>query len=274
MRKNTFRRAAAALLGAAAVALSAPATTASADTAPEAWMAAGDKLMPGQTLKAGEAVLAMQADGNLVLRLEGPTGARGPEVWATGTWGHPGAYAFMQPDGNLVVYKQGSTTDALWSTGTWGDPGARLLLSSGELEVWGTNKHWSSDTGQFFHERNPLNVLPAHTGLTTGHWIQSKSAWVVVQPDGNAVLYRKRDGAALWSTGTYGNPGLKGLFVAEETFVPAAYLTALGSGNHKTFWSTPVNGRAGAYGTVQDDGNFVVYSGSNALWSTGTWGNG
>ncbi|MFD8479060.1 hypothetical protein [Kitasatospora sp. NPDC059673] len=278
MRKNIFRRARAALLGAAAIALMAPATTASAADVPEATLAAGDKLMPGQSLKAGEAALVMQADGNLVLRLEGPTGARGPELWATGTWGNPGAYAFMQPDGNLVVYRQGSTSqsDALWSTGTWGDPGARLMLGLGSLTVGGQSKHWASGTGLYRATcaggTTPGScIAPNNPGMNPGHWIQSKSVWLVNQQDGNLVLYRKRDGAALWSSGTWNRPGAV-LFVQDSTtFTGVLHLSNPYTG--KITWSTPATGRPGAYAVVQDDGNFVAYSNGTALWSTGTWGN-
>ncbi|MER6567735.1 hypothetical protein ABT288_16485 [Streptomyces sp. NPDC001093] len=45
-------------------------------------------------------------------------------LWSTGTWGHSGAYATLQNDGNFVVYKSGggpSTGGALWSTDTYKD---------------------------------------------------------------------------------------------------------------------------------------------------------
>ncbi len=54
----------------------------------------------------------MQDDGNLVL-----CDGAGKALWASGTDHHPGAYATMQTDGNLVVY-QGSTP--LWASKTNG----------------------------------------------------------------------------------------------------------------------------------------------------------
>ena len=79
-----------------------------------------DRLLTNQRLTPGQAVLSaddryavvMQGDGNLVEYTFGPRA-----VWASGTFGHPGAYLAMQSDGNLVIY-QGSTP--LWATGTWG----------------------------------------------------------------------------------------------------------------------------------------------------------
>jgi hypothetical protein len=71
------------------------------------------RLSPGQKLDTAFGfALTMQGDGNLVLT-EGTT-----PLWATGTDRHPGAYAVMQTDGNLVVYS--AAGPALWATGTKG----------------------------------------------------------------------------------------------------------------------------------------------------------
>ncbi|MER6738870.1 hypothetical protein [Streptomyces puniciscabiei] len=64
--------------------------------------------------------LTMQTDGNLVARLKTGSGT-GQVVWSTGTGGNPGAYAVMQTDGNIVVYKSTGGLGkggALWATGT------------------------------------------------------------------------------------------------------------------------------------------------------------
>jgi hypothetical protein len=58
-------------------------------------------------------VLNMQDDGNLVMHCQS-----GGALWATRTWGNPGAYALLQDDGNFVVYTQDGRP--LWNTGTWG----------------------------------------------------------------------------------------------------------------------------------------------------------
>lgn len=68
----------------------------------------------------GRHQLLMQEDGNLVLYTEGHP------VWATGTHGRPGASAWHQPDGNLVVY--GPDRLPLWDSGTWHFPGSTLVL--------------------------------------------------------------------------------------------------------------------------------------------------
>ncbi|MFD9338975.1 glycoside hydrolase domain-containing protein [Streptomyces sp. NPDC060028] len=60
----------------------------------------------------------MQDDGNLVVYRKGGGPTTGGSLWSTGTWGHTGAYAMLQADGNFVIYAQG-TGAALWSSGTW-----------------------------------------------------------------------------------------------------------------------------------------------------------
>ncbi|WP_073817841.1 hypothetical protein [Kitasatospora sp. CB01950] len=280
MRKNVFRRATAALLGAAAIALTVPTGTASAVPPPH--LPSGGKLMPGQYLTGGYepaigAVLEMQADGNLVLYLEASVGGHGPAVWSSGTWGHPGAYAYMQEDGNLVVYKQGSTkpSDALWSSGTWGSPGAWMMLSGGRLWLSGSNRSWSTDTGPAPYVTgipgaDPYAVIGPAWGLDPGSWIQSNTVRLVNQPDGNLVLYRRSDGTALWSSGTWGRPK-SSLSLSQSPQWPALGLHRIDNGSRT--WSTPIKGRSDIYGIVQNDGNFVVYDkNGTALWATGTWG--
>ncbi len=90
----------------------------------------------------------MQADGNLVLYFAGADRA----LWSSGTYGRPGAYAIMQPDGNLVVYDQ--TRKPLWSSATNGSGSSILKLQNdGNLVIYqsgATNATWASDTpGKF-----------------------------------------------------------------------------------------------------------------------------
>ncbi|QKW19372.1 hypothetical protein HUT16_10080 [Kitasatospora sp. NA04385] len=77
-----------------------------------AQLSPGQSLLSGGSLTVGDTTLVMQADGNLVLYLNANNGNHIQVLWSTGTWGNSGAYAIMQTDGNFVVYKQGggSTT--------------------------------------------------------------------------------------------------------------------------------------------------------------------
>lgn len=146
----------------------------------------------------------------------------------------------MQSDGNFVIYRQGSTrpSDALWSTRTWGHPGMVPKLC-------------------------PASVM------APGEWLQPAKAWLVMQLDGNMVLFRKRDGAVLRNSHTERKPEVVAMMQDDGNLV-------LRSGWTMPVWSSGTYNNRGAHATLQDDGNFVIYrhDGSNpsdAVWSTVTW---
>jgi hypothetical protein len=102
----------------------------------------GEKLQPGQEMISpnDHYTLRMKSDGNLV-----EYGPGEKPLWATGTSGNNGAYALLQPAGNLVIYPKGKgppspesgTTSALWASST--EPqfyGVYLRLdNSGRVEL-------------------------------------------------------------------------------------------------------------------------------------------
>jgi hypothetical protein len=233
---------------------------------------AGEQLTPGNEIASGNLTLVMQSDGNLVAYLQTGHYPYGPPLWASNTAGHPGAYALMQPDGNLVVYSASggpSNGGALWSTGTFGHPGAYTAVQDdGNLVVYlpGGSAAWS--TGTYAHPQN----IAVGTVMKPGWWAQSALTRLVMQSDGDLVLYRKRDGATLWTSNTSGHPG------AYAVMQPDGNLVIYRPGS-AALWASNTSGRPGAYALLQDDGNFVVYrSGGGpttggALWSTGTYKN-
>lgn len=232
--------------------------------------------VPGQS---SVTKLVMQPDGNLVIYLLTQTGARGPAIWNSGTYGHPGAHAIAQPDGNFVVY--GTDGTALWNSQTWGTKGGARLLATGELFVGGvdTDVIWSSFTRQLPSEWCPASVvsLPGESpirfgSMSTGMWLQSANAWLVMQYDGNAVIYRKSDGAPIWNSGTAGARGSLGTYMSMQSDGNLVIYSG-----QTTLAATGTYGNPGAYALFQTDGNFVVYKKDGgpgtggALWSTGTW---
>ncbi|MFD7639412.1 hypothetical protein ACFV4P_02040 [Kitasatospora sp. NPDC059795] len=278
MRKNVFKRATAALLGAVVLALATPAGANAAVPADPYGtnLLSGQKLTPGQSVISGETELVMQTDGNLVLYLDNDSGRRGPALWATGSYGNPGAYASMQPDGNFVVYRQDGGPDsggALWSSGTWGHPGAAASLVNGWLLIGGPTGYLQTIV-RFGRGTDGDRFGPLPSTMDGNHWIESNSVWLVMHADGNLVLYRKRDGAVLWSTGTYGYSSTYTWATASGSANESALqLFNFGTGSFP-IWSIPIKGRPGDWAKVQDDGNFVLYgSDGTARWSTGTWGN-
>jgi hypothetical protein len=109
--------------------------------------AGSDRLLPGETLQAGQSIsagrdiLTMQGDGNLVLYAPG-----GIPIWASNTAGSEGAQLVMQTDGNLVVAGPGGRP--LWAAGTGGHIGSVLILqvdgdavidAPGNVVLWSTN---------------------------------------------------------------------------------------------------------------------------------------
>jgi hypothetical protein len=248
---------------------------------PEA-ISQGTKLQDGYQLVRGGEELYLQPDGNLVVYLMGANGA-GPALWSSGTWGNPGDYALMQGDGNFVIYRQGGGPGiggAFWSTGTWYDQFAcATFAADGQFEVKGVNgRLWTSGTGPLLGapgDLAPQYWLGGGQMLGPGQWIASDTVWLVMQADGNLVLYRKRDGAPLASSGTWDNPGA---YVTLQVDGNLVVYRAGRSDPAGALWSTGTWGNPNDLLVAQSDGNLVLYQRDSLsrdtvpLWSTGTWG--
>ncbi|WP_372509436.1 hypothetical protein [Streptomyces humicola] len=240
----------------------------------------GQQLTPGQSLVTTSMTLTMQTDGNLVAYLKtGPSGT-GPAVWASNTSGHSGAYAYMQSDGNLVVYKSGggpSSGGALWASGTSGHSGAYATLQSdGNFVVYGSGGGPSTggalwSTGTYDHSQ----TIGSGQQLKPGWWTQAQYTRLVMQLDGNFVMYRNSDGKAIWASGTSGHSGAYAYMQSDGNLV--VYKSGGGPSSGGALWASGTSGHSGAYAIMQSDGNFVVYksgggpSTGGALWSTGTY---
>ncbi|MGW2320179.1 hypothetical protein [Streptomyces sp. NPDC001680] len=239
-----------------------------------AFMYPGQQLPPGHSLSSATMTLTMQTDGNLVARLKTGKGS-GQTVWSTGTSGNSGAYAVMQTDGNLVVYKNGGgpgNGGALWSSKTYGNPDAYATVQDdGNIVVYGkasTSPLWRSGTNA-----RP-QTIGSGTTLKPGWWTQGTYTRIVMQTDGNLVMYRRRDGAAIWSSHTSGHAGAYAVMQTDGNFV--VYKSTGGPGKGGTLWSTGTGHHSGAYAMMQNDGNLVVYKNiggpgkGGALWANGT----
>lgn len=91
----------------------------------------------------------------------------------------------------------------------------------------------------------------------------NKAALLSHQGDGNLVLYRVSDMAALWSTNTAGQATTHAVQQEDGNFV-------LYNGSAPV-WSAGTVGQTGAWLEVQDDCNLVIYSaGGAAVWTTAT----
>jgi hypothetical protein len=216
-------------------------------------------LNPGGTLSAGQELgspdghydLLMQSDGNLVLYTAG-----GRALWSSKTGGQTGDQAVMQTDGNLVLYD--ASSQAIWSTNTSGADCAHLTLQDdGNLVLYGTSGAvWASNTVN--------SVLDPGETLTAGEEIVAyhEQYRLIMQGDGNLVLYNSA-GKALWSTGTWGEPGNHVVMQGDGNLV-------VYSSGGRAMWNSKTEGNNGARLIVQDDGNLVIYRGSTPVWASKT----
>lgn len=200
-------------------------------------IASPTRLNAGDYIKSPDSryTLVMQDDGNLVLY-----SADGAPIWNSGTAGHPGSYAVMQSDGNFVVYNSGN--GPLWWSGTWGQGASTLKLQSdGNLVVYRNSDNGFTWATMSYANNYQVNTyigtqISSGTTLHAGEYLRSPD-WrytLVMQEDGNLVVYSTDRYTPLWSSRTWNN--------------------------------------AGAYATLQNDGNFVVYDNNGrALWNTYTY---
>jgi len=110
------------------------------------------------------------------------------------------------------------------------------------------------------------NTLQAYQQLSINEQLSSNNAFLnlVMQQDGNLVLYRAQFGRPLWASNTDGQPITYAIMQADGNLV--AY-----SSDGTAWWATGTQGHPGARAVLQDDGNFVVYdAGNNALWASNT----
>jgi hypothetical protein len=210
--------------------------------------------------------LLFLTNGNLVVAT-----AQNQEVWV---WESnipvaSGAnHAIMQADGNFVLYN--NLGIAIWATNTSGNPGAYLRLqSTGELNIYSAANQpiWSS-----------TRLLPGQAlfifggnNVTTPVYGQG-----IYSPNGNyqiSIDPYKSGALTWWYRGTPGwNQGGAGLFgaVPDHVIMQTDGNLVLYSGG-EAVWSSGTSGNPGAQAVLQNDGNFVIYSASGrALWNTGT----
>lgn len=211
-------------------------------------------LLPGQVLTTGQTRstvngqvrLEMQANGDLVVRSQGDL------VWRSQTTGYDGASAYMQADGNVVL--RDVDGKARWNSGTAGHPGAYLtvnvdgllLVKVALVTIW-TNRTFNST-------------------ITSGHFL--RSGWsltaaggrVVTTMQGDGNLVTRRNGAAVWASGTWGHAGAYAVMQSDGNFLVRAP-------DLKPLWISHTQGYPGAKAIVQADSYFVIYSSVGApLW--------
>ncbi len=109
-----------------------------------------------------------------------------------------------------------------------------------------------------------------HVGdfLRPGEYLASsnKLAHVILQADGNLVLYRTNDGASLWSTGTNGKKVATAALQTDGNLV-------LREASGNPVWEQGMSGHGGVLLDLQDDGNWVLSNAAGApIWASDTYG--
>src|SRR5439155_26185370 len=109
-------------------------------------------------------------------------------------------------------------------------------------------------------------TLNQNQQLNIGQRLDSHNGRVnlVMQGDGNLVLYRTMFGHALWASNTNGRPVNRAVMQSDGNLVAYA-------ANGTPFWATGTDHHPGARVVLQDDGNLVVYNPTNQpLWASNT----
>lgn len=215
----------------------------------------------GQSMRAGEFLtssggqftLDMQSDGNLVEYFEGDP------LWSTSTAGHPGAYAAMQTDGNLVIYESNGTTP-IWASNTAGSGAKNFLAMQPDANVV---LYTSTGTPVWASGTAPPDALEESQGLNSGWFLRSSSGQfeLCMQGDGNLVEYF--ESTPLWASNTAGHPG------AYASLQPNGDFVIFGI-DGKILWSTNTGHQSnGKYSfAMQSDANVVLYAPSGtAIWA-------
>ena len=214
-----------------------------------------DKLVEGNNTTT----LIMQGDGNLVLYRNNNNVA----LWSSNTPGKPVTHAIMQADGNFVCY--GDNGIAYFSTGTWGNPGSFIILQDDGnphglpaergISVGLENNGYEAAKLDANQQLNINDKLVAENNRTT----------LIMQGDGNLVLYRTFDSVALWSSNTPGKPVTHAVMQADGNFV--CY-----DDNGIAYFSTGTGQRGSSIILQRGYGNLVVYGppGVETYWTSNT----
>jgi hypothetical protein len=86
---------------------------------------------------------------------------------------------------------------------------------------------------------------------------------LVMQTDGNLVVYRTRDNHALWATGTQHSDAQRAVMQTDGNLV-------LYHVDNRPAWASNTNGSPGSHLSMQNDGNLVIYKPNVPIWASNT----
>ncbi|MEU1505546.1 RHS repeat-associated core domain-containing protein [Kitasatospora sp. NPDC005748] len=156
---------------------------------------------------------------------------------------------------------------------TGGGTGGPHALATGKstfgvaVGVQGTDEYDAAGNTTKINNPGGSKDLKAGFVLNSGESVRSNSVQLAMQPDGNLVLSSLRTGKAIWSTNTQDHSGAWATMQDDGNFV-------VYDPQRVPLWSskTWVGNNSGYFAKVQDDGNFIVFTSSwQAKWSSSTW---
>ncbi|QHC58347.1 excalibur calcium-binding domain-containing protein [Rathayibacter sp. VKM Ac-2760] len=231
--------------------------------------------------------LDMQTDGNAVIYSAG-----GQAVWSTVTSGDAGALLALEDDGDLVVRRADGSV--AWSSSAGQAPPAVTDTLTGGSDLRGGQQLVSTDGGSRAAMQTDGNFVVYSGGSARWSAVTSGAGnRLAMQGDGNAVVYANV-GAPLWSSVTSGNPGARMVMQDDGNLViysggraiwastapapapaPAPQSgDVLPAGSDLRRGQQLVSSDGKSRAAMQNDGNFVVYTGARVRWSAGTAGAG
>ena len=110
-----------------------------------------------------------------------------------------------------------------------------------------------------------VSVLFPREHLNPGDEVTSNSRVyrLVLQPDGNLVLYDNTNDPPLWASGTQGQAVSECLMQDDGNLVIYGF-------SDNPLWASGTQGNPGSFLTVQDDANVVIYKPDVPIWASGT----
>jgi hypothetical protein len=99
-----------------------------------------------------------------------------------------------------------------------------------------------------------------HNGLLMS---QDNRFRLILQTDGNLVIYRTSDNRAIWATGTQGTDVIRAVMQNDGNFV-------LYHVNNQPAWASNTAHAPGSYLIMQSDGNLVIYRPIVPIWASNT----
>lgn len=235
----------------------------------------GDILESGSSIKSknGKYELVFQDDGNFVLY---EVSSKRP-LWASDTASsyRRASKGLLQDDGNLRLFDDDN--GEVWSSHSGGRGDASTVLTvqddgnvrlmCGEKQLWATNTAQKEPEKPSNPELGAKDRLNPGEQLTKDQRISSPNGefTLIMQGDNNCVLYKK-DKGLIWARGkTGGIPAEKLHFRADGELELLTW-----SGDQKWVTGTAGRGNDRSIFAVRDDGNMVIETDGQVVWSSKT----